>query len=524
MELPVEDKKTRMTIPTTIAPKYVTSRSDKYATGLSYRSHMSEVVPKVLYKEETPAPLIFNMKIVMKTKIVNITSPSHELNTDIQKSTNSFEATAKFDGVTADMDRDLVVLIESEEPNQPKIVLEKGSDGSMVGMLSFVPCFELRKQAAEFIFLIDCSYSMSGDCIKIAKEALSVFIHSLPVDAHFNIVCFGSSFRTLFPDSRALTDESLAEAKSLVMKIDANLGGTEIYSPLNFIFKLPKVVGKPRQIFVLTDGAVSNSTECVNLVSKHSRENRVFTLGIGSSADRHLVKGMARAGMGTSVFTDFNENISGKVVKQLKDALQPCIFDVKLDWGNDDASSLEFCQAPMKIPPLYDGTRMLVYRMWANETELKDSVRITAKTPEGELSEEVKMNPEDFGQGEIVHRMFARKMIQDLEERFLGDKKTLWNSYHYSDEDLKTRSLSDEQTKDDVNQIITKLALKYCLASRNTSFIGISKKTNESEGIIVSRQVHNQIPRGNGNFCYSAERYGGQRPRTRLLMAMASAP
>ena len=464
MELPVEDKKTRLTIPTTIAPKYVTDRP-----------HTSSVVPEVLqnilYKDETPAPLKFNLSIEMKTKIVDISSPSHEIVVDNHQ--DGFEATASFDGTTKDMDRDIVILIDSEEPNKPKVVVEKSSDGTVVGMISMVPNFELKKQPSECIFLIDCSGSMRGSSIQLAKEALSVFIHSLPVDAHFNIICFGSRKKDLFHTSKALTDESLAEATNLIKRIDADLGGTEIYSPLESIFLQPKIVGKPRQVFVITDGDVSNSSECINLVNKHSSNNRVFTLGIGSSADRHLVKGMARAGRGTSVFTDFNENVSGKVVKQLKDALHPCIFDVELDWANDD-SDLEFCQAPMKIQPLYDGTRMLVYRMWANDIDVKDSVNIKAKTPQGELSEEVRINTEDFIEGDMVHKMFARKMIQDLEERFF----------------------SEEKTKDEVNQVITKLALKYSLASRNTSFIGISSKANDIEGIMISRQVHNQTPSG----------------------------
>ena len=317
--------------------------------------------------------MTFNLKVVMKTKIVDVTSPSHALVTDMMKNSDKFEATAKFDGTNSDMDRDLVILIESAEPNEPKVTLEKSSDGSIAAMLTFVPSFDLRKQAAECIFLIDCSGSMGGDSIRIAREALGVFIHSLPVDAHFNIICFGSSYRKLFPGSKALTDESLSEAKSLIQRIDANLGGTEIYSPLDHIFKEPKIVGKPRQVFVITDGHVSNSMECVNLVSRNNTNNRVFTLGIGSSADRHLVKGMARVGMGTYAFTDYSENISGKVMKQLKDALQPCIYEVELDWGTDQ-SAMEFCQAPMKIPPLYDGTRMLVFRLWEENAQLADKV------------------------------------------------------------------------------------------------------------------------------------------------------
>ena len=82
---------------------------------------------------------------------------------------------------------------------------------------------------------------------------------------------------------------------------------------------------------------------------RHHLANRVFTLGIGSAADRHLVKGLARAGRGTAAFTQHSENISAKViivmvristdsiprqvVRQLKEALQPCVHDVQVDWG-----------------------------------------------------------------------------------------------------------------------------------------------------------------------------------------------
>ena len=223
---------------------------------------------------------------------------------------------------------------------------------------------------------------------------------------------------------------------------------------------------------MLTDGAVSNSAECISLVSSQARNNRVFTLGIGQSADRHLVKGMARAGMGTSVFTNYNENISGKVIKQLKDGLQPCIFDIELDWGADE-SAKDYCQAPNKVPPLYDGTRMLVYFLWGENTKLANNVKIIAKTPEGDLSESIKINTEDNIEGEMIHKMFARKMIQDLEER------------------------DDMEDQEGVDEVITDLGLKYGLASKNTSFIGVSEEVNKSKGeSIVTRHVHNQVPDG----------------------------
>ena len=58
--------------------------------------------------------------------------------------------------------------------------------------------FELEAQ--EFIFLIDRSGSMYwGDkAIKTAKEALKLFLHSLPDGSFFNVVSFGTNFEYLF--------------------------------------------------------------------------------------------------------------------------------------------------------------------------------------------------------------------------------------------------------------------------------------------------------------------------------------
>ena len=55
--------------------------------------------------------------------------------------------------------------------------------------------FELEPQ--EFIFLIDLSGSMyypdELKPVKMARDALSIFLHSLPEGSKFNIIPFGSS-------------------------------------------------------------------------------------------------------------------------------------------------------------------------------------------------------------------------------------------------------------------------------------------------------------------------------------------
>ena len=80
--------------------------------------------------------------------------------------------------------------------------------------------FDLEPQ--EFIFLIDRSGSMywgywgSGDtAIKMAKEALKIFVHSLPEGSKFNIIGFGSDFEFLFKDSTVVDYNELTMQEAI---------------------------------------------------------------------------------------------------------------------------------------------------------------------------------------------------------------------------------------------------------------------------------------------------------------------
>lgn len=149
-------------------------------------------------------------------------------------------------------------------------------------------------------------YIYSGTPIAAARRAMNLFLQSLPENCYINIYRFGSTFQTLFPESKLLTDEVLEAAKTYVSKTDANLGGTELLSPMQDIFK--KKGDKRRNIFVLTgmlafllkligkDGQVSNEPACIKVVADNNNNNFVFTFGLGSGVSRSLVSGMAKAG------------------------------------------------------------------------------------------------------------------------------------------------------------------------------------------------------------------------------------
>ena len=363
-------------------------------------------------------------------------------------------------------DRDLVVLLATEAGHRPTLVVEK-SENSTAVLLTLVPRLQdLVKVASEVVFLIDCSGSMRGQSISMAREAVSILLNSLPTDSTFNIFRFGSTMEQLFPFSQAYTDSTLEDARALTRNMNANLGGTEILTPLQAILNQSQQDGgRPKQLFVITDGGVSNSEQCIQLVKSERKSTRVFTLGIGSSADRHLVKGLARAGGGTAAFTRTGEPLARKVVGQLKQALAPSLHPFFVDWGGLEVKSDEFCQVPRILPSIFNGSSLSLFRLFEGHVKVGEGkVALTA----GHIREELGIEREPTLTGELLHKMFARKMIQELEE--------------------------DAHVGRNEKELIKDLSVKYGILSKFTSFVGVDEATAKEVGEMVVRQVDNMMP------------------------------
>lgn len=68
------------------------------------------------------------------------------------------------------------------------------------------------EQRGHYLFLLDRSGSMGGSRIEKAKEALILFIKSLPIDSYFNVISFGSNFTFLRSKSEKFSKESVDSA------------------------------------------------------------------------------------------------------------------------------------------------------------------------------------------------------------------------------------------------------------------------------------------------------------------------
>lgn len=63
-----------------------------------------------------------------------------------------------------------------------------------------------------------------------------------------------------------------------IRKIRADMGGTNILAPLSWILSQPMFSSHPRLLFLLTDGAVSNTGKVIELVRSHARYVRQVSL------------------------------------------------------------------------------------------------------------------------------------------------------------------------------------------------------------------------------------------------------
>ena len=267
-ELPLDaEGAVRFSLPAVLKPRYTPLGStdplalvDSAAKGQASAVHSFEMVVK-------------------KDGVANVTSPTHKIS-DIQEEECIRVTLAQEDAKP--LQTDLVVLVHRSDPHLPSAVCELGdpssSQRSYMGapavMLSFFPEFESKRAACEFIFLVDRSGSMGGSYIKSAGETLVLFLKSIPPGCSFNIIGFGSRYTSLFPNSVEYHQENLDVAIRHAETLRADLGGTELLSPLQHIFKQKLVPGLPRQVFVLTDGSVSNTHACVNEVTKNVANSR----------------------------------------------------------------------------------------------------------------------------------------------------------------------------------------------------------------------------------------------------------
>ena len=349
----------KLLIPATLTPRYVSLQGDvKNNNQAEVDQYQNFNFPQSKEGYDWTINIVLNSM----TEISFIRSPSHEISIEeLDKLHCQFKIQFKN---KENPNKDFTLLFANKSINETRVTLAKNimndekEENPYCAMINFMPDFNhssdedaykafkensvktnyeinLMKAKGEYIFLLDRSGSMSGQRIEMANKALKLFLKSLPPDSYFNIIGFGSNYESFYEASKKTDENVLETALKRIINTDADLGGTEIYNPLKFALLTPKINKYPKNVFILTDGGVSNVNSILALIAEHNDFSRIYTIGVGNGCSRDIIVEGAKIGKGKHEFIAENEDMNDKIVGLLEDSITPFLTDFKMSYDKE---------------------------------------------------------------------------------------------------------------------------------------------------------------------------------------------
>ena len=448
--LEIVDAKSRLLIPTVVAPKYVPeSMVQRY--GMSEAERWNS--PRV---KEAPYTLNLSVNLSNVGKLISLESPSHPIKTKLSADSAQVELAQR----SNTLDRDFILEFDLE--NKDHAYLSEDMNDKYISLLYHVPdVHEQKRSGQEVVFILDTSSSMAGSALNEAINALSLLLRQLDEQDYFNIIFFNSDYEQLWSSVQAYNQENLDLALKRLSQTYAS-GGTRLLSPLTALFNMPVRDGLNRQVVLLTDGAVSNEQELIQLCRHYRSEATIFTFGIGNCVSESLVKGIAKATDGSAEFIYSGERIEPKVLRVMK-RLSASPYQLSVDWGTEVESQFDQARS------VFGGDTVQVYAQLKPEQAIPGVIQIDLSGQKKELKLQ-SISSEQTQLGKALSALWARQRIEILESRINGDIGSLQDRSRHR-EIKKTR---DERLKEE----IISLAVKHQLMSQFTSFIAVEKRSS----------------------------------------------
>ncbi|KAM7540844.1 hypothetical protein Aperf_G00000031153 [Anoplocephala perfoliata] len=417
------------------------------------------------------AKMKFTAEIYAAGGIFSVTSAHEKFTVDFLDPAKTHAKVSMQNDVDLVNDFELELALQNPHTLSSPCEIGNSSIGGFLGMhcvtASFLPNIPQSEandgNKYEIIFVLDRSGSMEGSRIRKSKEALLLFLKSLPRKCRFQIVSFGSEHSSLFPQPVDYTEENLKQAMDHQAQLEADLGGTELYPALKSVYDTPLTgEGWYRQIVVLTDGEIGEQDLVIGLVTKNQSNARLFAIGLGNEVSTSLISGVARAGRGTATFIRDDDNLRVGTMSVLRAILQPMLRNVSLEWNVDvNGKKSEVLMVPSQLPPLFAHHFMTAYGLIAPS---KDS---SNPKVEGTLTLRYTFNDKVQTQTSIIRSLPVER--EDLGLHRLAAKAQLLELVD------KRSSLSEEESKqaEDIRQQIIDISVNTNVISRFTTFVGV---------------------------------------------------
>ena len=327
---------------------------------------------------------------------------------------------------------------------------------------------------ALFIFLLDQSGSMSGHSMTVANKALILFLQSLPAGSYYQIIGFGSDFEKYDKIPKEYTQQNIKESITLIESLKADKGCTDIYSPLKDIYASKDYddIKLPKNIFLLTDGAVYDKEQTLKIIEENSNVFRIYSIGIGSDFDDDLIKNAGALGKGNYNFCNDIKDLNKVIVNEIKNSSKPFYyFEFKTNLDENNLYKLNEKLSIIRENQLVN--LKYIIKEEKEKEEKNDIIKLSLKYK--------KENTKD-NKVEEFEEKYDIKVIPLSE----GNDLSKLIIYGYLN---KSKSIDEEEE--------TKLALKYQIFTENTSLfaeVELSNKiSQEMKKEIIGDEKHNII-------------------------------
>jgi Ca-activated chloride channel family protein len=296
----------------------------------------------------------------------------------------------------------------------------------------------------DYIFVVDISGSMHGFPLDTAKVVLERLIGGLRPSDTFNVLLFSGSNKMLSPRSVPATRANIEQALATIQNYSGS-GSTELIPALRRVYAEPKEENVSRTVVVVTDGYVTVEREAFELVRNNLSKANVFAFGIGSSVNRSLMEGIARAGMGEPFIITDPIQAPEQAARFRRMVESPVLTNVRATFGGLDVYDVE----PTVLPDVLGERPVIVFGKWRGEA--RGRVVIEGQSASGPYREEVEIDGRTPQNAAALRSLWARHRIAAL-----SDQESL-------------------EGGDAFAKRITELGLKYSLLTQYTSFIAVDK-------------------------------------------------
>jgi len=327
------------------------------------------------------------------------------------------------------------------------LLLYRGDDENFFLLMAEPPQAVARDEIPprEYIFVLDVSGSMNGFPLDTGKKLMSDLASVLRPTDTFNVLVFADGSETFSPASLPATRANLSRALQFIGRKDGS-GGTRLLSALQRAATLPRQATVSRSIVLLTDGYVDTEGDVFDYVRGALDGANFFAFGIGTSVNRFLIEGIARAGLGEPFVVTQPTEAEEAAARLRRYIESPVLTGIDITFPGFDVYDVE----PTAIPDLFASRPIVVFGKWRGPAA--GTIAITGLTGHGPFQTSVAVTPDlvDARQSGLRH-LWARTRIATLDDFGAGAR-------------------TPERVAD-----ITSLGLKYSLLTRYTSFIAVQE-------------------------------------------------